>query len=275
MKGFNMKKLSKNLIICLLLLLGLNFSGSVMADTNQQLPDETAEQVSQLDTQKLDNSKKLTSWVQDTLGKDKTLIAVITRKGGPDVLKHDRTGMAHSGIAVYDPRIQTWIVYNLVNSVKGASPKSVLYRTALIDFFYGQTGYETEALLLIPDKPTQDRMYKAFLEGKHRELFFTDNYNLLSPYNNATSLNCNKWILMNIVAARIDNYNPDAILDAIEDGFEPGYINLSAIEFMFAKKKNNVRGYELRSKNIPTVTVESFYDSDLFHQKLFYSGKSH
>jgi hypothetical protein len=183
--------------------------------------------------------------------------------------------MAHSGIAVYDPRIQTWIVYNLVNSVKGASPKSVLYRTALIDFFYGQTGYETEALLLIPDKPTQDRMYKAFLEGKHRELFFTDNYNLLSPYNNATSLNCNKWILMNIVAARIDNYNPDAILDAIEDGFEPGYINLSAIEFMFAKKKNNVRGYELRSKNIPTVTVESFYDSDLFHQKLFYSGKSH
>jgi hypothetical protein len=44
---------------------------------------------------------------------------------------------------------------------------------------------------------------------------------------------------------------------------------------MFAKKKNNVRGYELRSKNIPTVTVESFCDSDLFHQKLFYSGKSH
>ncbi len=269
-----MKKSSKNLIACLLILLSLPLSGSVMADTNQQLPNEAAEQVSQLDTRKLENSKKLTSWVQDTLGKDKTLIAIVARKGGPDVLKHDRTGMAHSGIAVYDPRIQTWIVYNLVNSVKGASPKSVLYRTALVDFFYGQTGYETEALLLIPDKPTQDRMYKAFLEGKHRELFFTDNYNLLSPYNNASSLNCNKWILMNIVAARIDNYNPDAILDAIEDGFEPGYIRLSAVELMFAKKKTNVRGSELRSKNIPTVTVKSLYDSDLFAQKFFYSGQA-
>ena len=182
--------------------------------------------------------------------------------------------MAHSGIAVYDPRIQTWTIYNLVNSVKGSSPKSVLYRTALIDFFYGQQGYETEGLLMIPDKATQERMYEAFLAGKHRKLFFTENYNLLSYYNSSGSLNCSKWILMNIVAARIDNYDSNAVLASIRDGFEPGYINLSAIELIFAKKKNNVRGHELRSKNIPTVTVESFYDSDLFQQKLFYSGKS-
>jgi hypothetical protein len=259
-----MKKLIQ-LIFTLAILLSPSFAWA----EEQTLPREAVEQVNPIDEQKLELAKKLTTWSQNTLKKDQTLVAVVARKGGADVRKHDFTGMAHSGLAVYNPKLQTWVIYNLVNSSKGANPQSSIYLTSLIDFFYGQTGYTEDALILIPDKPTQERMYKAFLNQKYKQLFFTDKYNLLSNYDSNLSLNCNKWILMNIVAARIDDYEPSDVLQTIKKGFEPGYIRLSGIELIFAKKKNNVRASELYSKNIPTVTIQSLYQSDLFKEKVF------
>ena len=270
-------KINKLKLCGFLFVISLFFSNSFSRaeETKQNAKaDLPQEAVNKVDTAKLENAKELTIWLNKTLQEKKALVAIVARMGGPDVVKHDKTGMAHSGLAIYDPRAQTWILYNLVNKNSQARPSlSTLYRTAPLDFFYGQTGYKKNALILIPDQSTQKRIYEAILTGQYKKLFFTDKYNLLSVFNSDQSLNCNKWLLLNIVAARIDNYDINAVLDAITQGFEPGLIRLSGIEKMFAKKKPNIRPNEMPSGSAPikTVTIQSLYDSNLFTDKLFYT----
>jgi hypothetical protein len=227
-----------------------------------------------IDAKKLQLAKDLTDWLNYTLQEKKTLVAVVGRQGSPQTKKQDKTGMGHAGLAVYDPRAKSWIIYNLLNTTTGSQPKGEIWRTAPLDFFYAQKGYEKDALLLIPDTVTQQRMYEAILNGNYQRLFYTDDYNLLSIYDSPHSLNCNKWLLMNIAAARIDEYDPVKVLNAIHLGFKPAKVNLNFIERQMAQKKPNIRWDELPANGpYETVTVESFYRSDLFTEKLFYSGR--
>ena len=233
-----------------------------------------------IDAKKLALAKELTAWMQATLQEKKALVAVVARKGGEDVKKHDKTGMAHTGLAVYDPRAQTWLIYNLVQETKkpdsppGPATESI-WRTAPLDFYYGQTGYDKEALLLIPDIETQQRVYEAILNGNYKKLNAVKTYNLLSPYDSVTSLNCNKWLLFNLAAARMDNYDPVAVAASVHTGFQPGELRLSPLEEFFVRRKSNVILDELPTHPpIQTVTVESLYRSNLFQDKLFYSGKT-
>ncbi len=258
--------------------------GSAPKSTMQQpaasatLEPQTEENIkaaqSQLDQQKLQVAKDLTDWVNHTLQEKKALVAVVAREGSEATKKQDKTGMGHAGLAVYDPRAQSWIVYNLLNDTQGGKPQGSIWRTAPLDFFYAQKGYERDALLLIPDAETQRRVYEAILDGKYKSLHFTRDYNLVSAYNTARSLNCNKWLLLNIVAARTNNYNPQEVLATISTGYEPGVIKLNPIERQFAKGKATILADELPAFGpIKTVTVESLYRSSLFDEKLFYSGR--
>lgn len=249
----------------------------VIALTCAIVPVKAAETGSTaLDPKKLEVAKHLTDWLQQTLLKQKASVAIVARKGGNDVKGKDWTGMAHAGIAVYDPRVCTWIVYQLLNNRNGAEPTAELWRTAPLDFFYAQTGYDENALVLIPDLETQQRMYDGIIEGKASKLLFTHKYNLLSRYDSRDSLNCNKWILMNVAAARSDDYNPDHVLATIHDGFEPGKIHMNFIEKEFVKRKGNVRRSELPSfGSIATVTPQSLYESGLFPQKIFRIWPAH
>lgn len=234
--------------------------------------DAPVEDVQKIDQQKLEVAKELSIWLNKTLQQKKALVAVIAREGGEETKKHDATGMGHAGLAVYDPRAQSWIIYNLLNNVQGKEPKGSIWRSGPVDFFYGQKGYTKNALLMIPDEITQERMYSAILDGRYKRLFFTDHYNLLSAPASDSSLNCNKWLLMNIAAARMDSYEPFAVLAQIEEGFAPGEIRLNVIERQFAKGKPTVRGSEVPAFGpIHTVTVESLYRSDLFGEKLYYA----
>lgn len=227
-----------------------------------------------VDEKKLALAKHLTDWMQNTLLEKKAIVAVVSRQGGADVKARDRTGMAHSGLAVYDPRAGTWILYQILNISKTGEPVAKLWRTAPLDFFYGQTGYTEDALVLIPDSETQQRIYEAILNGKAYKLAFTAKYNLLSKFDGYDSLNCNKWILMVVAAARSDDYDPEKVLAIIHDGFAPGKVHLNLIEKEFAKHKTNVRREELPSFGaVQTVTPQSLYDSGLFQEKLFASGK--
>lgn len=184
--------------------------------------------------------------------------------------------MAHSGLAVYDPRAQTWILYQLLNTGQSMPPSCDLWRLAPVDFFYGQTGYEENALVLIPDHETQDRVYDAVLTGKLRKLAFTTKYNLLSQYDSADSLNCNKWILMALAAARTDDYDPQHVLATIHSGFKPGRLHMNFIEKAVVKRKKNVRKDELPTFGaVQTVTPQSLYDSGLFEEKLFAAAVKH
>lgn len=223
-----------------------------------------------IDQQKLVVAKHLTHWLQQTLLERKAIVAVVARKGGKDLKGRDRTGMAHSGLAVYDPRAQTWILYQILKSSASTEPVAELWRMAPLDFFYGQTGYEENALVLIPEAETQQRIYDSILSGRAWRLAFTRKYNLLSKYDGHESLNCNKWVLMTIAAARTDNYDTDQVLTTIHNGFKPGRLRMNFIEKHVVKCKPNVRKDELPLAGaIETVTPQSLYESDLFEERIF------
>lgn len=225
-----------------------------------------------VDNEKLTIAKELTDWLQNKLMDRKAIVAVVSRKGGRDLKGRDRTGMAHSGLAVYDPRVKTWILYQVLNNPKAGEPTAELWRMAPLDFFYGQTGYDKNALVLIPDRETQQRVYESILNGKAWKMAFTKKYNLLSGYDSADSLNCNKWILLTIAAARSDEYEPLKVLSVVSNGFSPGKIRLSFFAKEVVKRKPNVRTSELPTNGaVETVTPESLYDSGLFEEKHFVS----
>lgn len=240
-----------------------------------QAPEPTQEEQNKIDAQKLQIAKDLTDWLNHTLQEKQALVAIVGRNGSTQTKQQDQTGMGHAGLAVYDPRAQSWLVYNLLNDTRDKAPQGSVWRTAPLDFFYGQKGYEKDALILIPDKTTQQRIYESILNGIYKKLYLTRRYNLLSPPDTAYSLNCNKWLLLNVVAARIDNYDPQTVLNTIHKGFEPATIHLNPIERQFAKGKPTILANEVPTFGpIKTVTVESLYRSDLFTDKLFYSGRS-
>jgi len=225
-----------------------------------------------VDEKKLAVAKHLTDWMQNKLKEKMAIVAVVARKGGRDVKGRDRTGMAHSGLAVYDPRAQTWILYQILNNTKVGEPIAELWRMAPLDFFYGQTGYDENALLLIPDRETQQRVYESILNGKAWNMAFTKKYNLLSRYDSDDSMNCNKWILLTIAAARSDEYDPRKVLSNVSSGFSPGKIHLSFLAKQVVRKKQSVRTEELPDKgDVETVTPQSLYDSGLFQEKFFVS----
>jgi len=229
-----------------------------------------------LDERKLEVAKHLTDWMQHELLVRQAIVAVVSRKGGKDIKSRDYTGMAHSGLAVYDPRAQTWIVYQVVNQPHMQTPVAVLWKSAPVDFFYGQTGYDQNALLLIPDAATQHRLYSSILTGQAFKLAFTTAYNLLSRYDGADSLNCNKWILMTIAAARSDDYDPDHVLQIIHDGFDPADLHLGFIGREVVRLKSNVRSSEIPDHGpVLTVTPQSLYESNLFIEKIFAAAPAH
>jgi hypothetical protein len=115
-----------------------------------------------VDEPKLAIARSLTDSVQKLLQQRRAVVAVVSRMGGQDAKRHDFTGMAHSGIAAYDPRAQSWIVYSLQNEMTSGFPHATIWRTALLDFFYAQTGYGKRSLVLIPDNTTQQRIYRLF-----------------------------------------------------------------------------------------------------------------
>jgi hypothetical protein len=233
---------------------------------------QTASKTVDLDAKKVDVSKHLTDWMQKKLKEKKAIVAVVSRKGGRDVKGRDRTGMAHSGLAVYDPRAQTWIIYQVLNNPQSGEPTAELWRMAPLDFFYGQTGYDENALLMIPDRETQQRVYDSILNGKAWNMAFTKKYNLLSRFDSPDSMNCNKWILLTIAAARSDEYDPQKVLSVVSGGFSPGKIKLSFFAKQVVKNKPNVRLDELPGRgDVQTVTPQSLYDSGLFEEKLFVS----
>lgn len=223
-----------------------------------------------VDEKKLEVAKHLTDWMQNTLLSEKAIVAVVSRKGGKDVKSRDFTGMAHSGLAVYDPRAQTWILYQILNCPDNGVPKAVLWKSAPLDFFYGQTGYDENALVLIPDHETQERIYSAIIDGNAFKLAFTKKYNLLTRFDSSDSLNCNKWILMTIAAARSNDYDPDHVLQIIHNGFDPAKLKFGFFARGVVRHKSNVLTAEMPDHGpVQTVTPQSLYESGLFPTKLF------
>lgn len=228
---------------------------------------------------KLAVARQLSEWMSDTLFRMGANFAVVARQGGLAHKEYDRTGMLHTGIARFHPKEKQWKIYNLIDQVKtigpfglmsAGKPKCQIQWTEPTDFFYQQGGYQKNALLLIPDKATQANMEQAFSSGLYKKLALTSDYNMVSLPDTHTSLNCNKWCLLNILAARKEEYNPWALLADIRDNYRAGGLNVGFWQRLFAGWDPRVRGEEVPWRGpIYTVTVESLHDSGLFEQKIF------
>lgn len=226
------------------------------------------------DAQKLETACMLSDWMHDALKKHDAQIAVVARPGRWLTKLQDQTRMEHSGLAVYDANAKKWEIYELLNDLCGAHPQSRLCKSEAVDFFYAQPGYDKDAMLLLPEPPVQKQILKGIRDGSYKHLFFTSHYNIVTTFDTSHSLNCNKWVLMNVAAARIGSYDPGKVLDAIGEQFKPGYVWVPPVLRPLAKKHPTVFQKEVPSFGpIRTVTAESLYRSDWFPTKLFHSEK--
>ena len=164
---------------------------------------------------------------------------------------------------------------NTAKTSSKKTPQSQIWRSEPLEFFYSQPVEKKDALLLIPPKDLQIRLRDGILSGHYKKLYFTPNYNLVSHPHSNTSLNCNKWVLMNIMAAKQADYSHTNILKAIEQFFKPGRIRMHPVLRPIAKIHPTIMPQEVPAIGpIHTVTVESLYRSDLFEEKEFHIPRS-
>lgn len=230
--------------------------------------------VKKTDAEKLSVAQELSDWLENTLRQKEAKVAVISRNGTDRVQQYDETGMLHTGLAVHCPQDQTWHVYNLINHIHGPEPQAGIWKSNLVDFFYEQPGNKKDALVLIPPKDIQETMWNAFQTGQYKSLYFTRDYNMVSVPHTTRSLNCTKWSLMNIIAARIRNYDPTAVLKAIQETFKPGVLEVHPVVRPFVKRQPFILQDEVPVwEPVHTVTVGSLYHSGLFSEKHFYNKR--
>lgn len=219
--------------------------------------------------------KELSHWLTQTLEAKNVKAALIARLGNQEVHRHDKTGMAHSGIVVFNEQDKQWQIYNLINDVRDEEPVAHLFRSTPEDFFYGQSSMKKDALLLIPEKEDQEKLKESFKNGDYKKMYFTQDYNLITAPDTMRSLNCNKWGLMTLLAAKTGIHEPEPILDKISAEFTPGLIQVNPMIRPFAKQRPTILKEEVPIwDDIYTVTIESLHNSNLFPEKIFHSGKT-
>jgi hypothetical protein len=310
-------------------------NSTMLSDSMQlQYADPPLEKHDKIDARKLELAHELSDWMTTTLDKKQAIAAVVARNGNAQAQRHDPTGMAHSGLALFDSDKKEWMIYNLLNDVPGNStparlldyistlrsmppkkmvqtlwdraintsprkitiaawsftksfspnqaldtwrevtrkvnPRAQVWRSEPLEFFYEQPVAKKDALVMIPPADVQARLRDGILSGRYKKLYFTPNYNLVSQPHTSTSLNCNKWVLMNVMAAKQEDYTHTTILKVIEQCFKPGRIMMSPFLRPFAKIHPTILGSEVPVYGpINTVTVDSLYHSGLFPDKEF------
>lgn len=229
---------------------------------------------------KLTLAKDLGRWMEEFLRHRKVEVAVVSRQGSEFAKLFDQTGMSHSGIAVYDQKNQRYEIYNLINHERGNPPRGIMPQAAVwkstpVDFFYEQLGHTRDALIMIPSAELQQKMRQGIESGEYKKLYFTRDYNLVSAPHTTRSLNCTKWILMNLVGADMNNYDPAAVLDVIKKDFKPAVVDVHPVFRSVIKRKSPfILPDEIsRWEPIHSVSVASLYHSKWFHpdNRTFYN----
>jgi hypothetical protein len=234
------------------------------------------------DDGKLTRAKDLGRWLEEVLRHKKVEVAVVSRQGSEYAKLFDPTGMTHSGIAVRDPNGETYTIYNLINHVhgnpsQGIAPQAAVWKSTPLDFFWEKERGTRDALVMFPFEELQQKMLQGIKSGEYKKLYFTSDYNIVSKPHTSDSLNCNKWVLMNLTAAKMNNYDPVAVLNAIKTNFKPGVVDVPPVVRPVINRKSRFippHGVPRRGP-IQTVSVKSLYDSDWFPDdgKIFYNAR--
>lgn len=220
---------------------------------------------------KLEIAHKLSDWTLSQMAEANADIAVIARGGSHISKTQDLTWMEHSGILIFNRKSQEWEIYNLLNDFCDQSPRCDIWRNRPLDFFYTQPNYDENAMLLVPDKKMQEKLRHGIESGAYKKLQFTRDYNLITRYDGDKSLNCNKWVLMNLVAAKLGDYDHQTVLQEIGKTFQPGRVRVCPIIRPLARQHPTVLQSEAPLTGpLNTVTAESLYRSNFFEKKLFY-----
>ena len=229
--------------------------------------DPSRETLKVVNPRKLPVASQLAEWMEKSLANENAQVAIVARQGGLMHQKYDKTGMLHTGIAMLHPREKQWRIYNLVDTAQRFEPSCDVQWADAQDFFSQQGGYRQKSMLLIPEKSVQAKMKKALLNGDYKKLAFTTNYNMLSRPDSTESLNCNKWTLLNVLAAQKDDYKVENLLKEVEKNYEAGGIDVHPGLRPFAGIVSGIRSNELPwLAPIQTVTVESLCQSGLFEK---------
>jgi len=250
--------------------------GETANDINWLPPYHTREEkTGKPDPKKHEIAERLSEWVRKTMTDQHAVVGIIGRQGNETTKRFDKTGLAHAGFIVHMPGTDTWVTFNLFSDPTTKRRTQAIWQASLEDFYYGQTGYVVDTLLLIPDHDLQEKILAGFTSGNYKKLAFTDQYNLIANPFTPYTLNCTKWLLMNIYGAKTGNYNPYQILELMRGQFKEQIITPDFITRLGLRFMSNVRLNEKeKDGKIHTVTVQSLYDSTLFTQKLFYQANS-
>jgi hypothetical protein len=224
----------------------------------------------QRDVKKLNRAKIMSARVRDALERYHVEAAVIARQGPPLTDFVDKTGMTHTGMVFRHPITREWLVYSLYSNPEEDYKTASLWRQDLDDFFYGQRNNKQEALLLIPSATLQSRL----LTRLYRQPFVTllpenHRYNLVAPMESPLSINCTKWILLQLFAAQEGTDDIPTLLRAIERDYPLPSVKPPWLTRMVLRRKPDVVWQELNPPgHIHTVTVENLSKAPVFEKRL-------
>lgn len=245
--------------------------GNAYEAQTQPLPFPPYRSEDKTDARKVAVSEKLSLWVRKTLKEKNADVAVLARRGSKFTRHFDSSGFAHTSFAVRVPEQNDWVTFNLFSDPATKRRQDYIRLATLEDFYYGQTGYEEDTLILLPSPPLQGKILQGFLSGKYQQLFFTDRYNLLSNPYTSQSLNCTKWLVMNIYAAKIGAYDHQEVLLAMKKDFREQEIRPPLVYRLAVRFMSNIRTDEFPDDGIiRTISVASLLGSDLFEETIQY-----
>ena len=262
MELINPKKINKitKLLICCLLVVSI-FSQNEQSFASDIFPQRKYEHKNIF---KKKIAETLSNWTIKTLETSGVKAAIVSRPGTKFVRCLDKTGMGHTGIVMKDPKFKEWMVYNLFSNPLKKHRFYEIRRTTVYDFFYSQPSLKLNALLLIPSIDVQDNVIKEFVSGKNKELIKERKYNLISSSENFESSNCTEWVVLNILAARENTYDPSKLIKIASKEILVKPIKLNFLSRLILAFTPNAFKDELSNDNyIKTFMAYDLYNSNL------------
>jgi hypothetical protein len=229
------------------------------------------------DPKQLKRATTLAQWVTEVLRKHHATVAVIARPSERKTQRFNPTRMSHVGFAVWSPdsthSYHDVATYNLLSDHVPDNTHASIEKASLLDFFIETPSTTQDALVLIPNPELQVQLQTLLTNGQAKALMFTNQFSMLSPPTGTTSINCDKWTALNLIAARTGQTDATALLRAIPDWIPLDVIRFNWLErWLVPRKAHTVRWAEIPNRHeIPIITPYSLYLSPFFDVRQFYN----
>ncbi|MGE0199454.1 MAG: DUF2145 domain-containing protein [Candidatus Melainabacteria bacterium] len=205
----------------------------------------------------------MTDWAESVLKDANVRVAVIARRGHVLAKLVERSGMTHMAFVLKDPTTGAWTTVGLYSDPATGQKTALLWRQELADFYAEQPNQLKESEILIPKPEVQEALWRhltaddwpTLLPAGHR-------YNLVAPVESPVSLNCTKWLALQMLAARTGETTLASLVSELPAVLHPPRIKAGPLLTWYLRRKPDVTWSELTPPGvIHTVTAESLKDS--------------